>query len=134
MVQAIQQHDRRRLITVGLMLVDMHQTRPEEAAGFPPAEIAAEVDYLSLHLFPEKGQVDLAMDVLGRYRTRKPLVIEETYPLKCGVPEFQTFLERSRGVAQGWLGFYWGQTPEQLKDATTPANSAPYAGWRCFER
>jgi hypothetical protein len=112
----------------------MHQARPEEAAGFPPAEIAPEVDFLSLHLFPEKGQGDLAMDVLGRYRTGKPLVIEETYPLKCGVPEFQTFLERSRSVAQGWLGFYWGQTPEQLKGATTPAEQRTLRWLELFRR
>jgi hypothetical protein len=122
MVEAIRRHDQRHLVTVGLMLVDMHAGKPEEATGLVPSKIAGDLDFLSVHLYPEKGQPDLALETLRRYRTGKPLLVEETYPLRCGVAELQSFLERSRGIAQGWLGFYWGQTPEELRGASAPAD------------
>jgi hypothetical protein len=50
------------------------------------------------------------------------VLIEETYPLRCSVPELQAFIERSRSIASGYLGFYWGQTPEQLKDSIAPGD------------
>jgi hypothetical protein len=114
MVQVIRKHDRRHLVTVGLFPVDMHWPKPEEATGFSPSKIAPELDFLSVHFYPGKGEIDLAINTLRRYRTEKPLVIEETYVLNCSFPELQSFLERSRGIAQGWLGFYWGQTPADL--------------------
>lgn len=118
MVQAIRKYDRRHMVTVGLFPVDMHWPKPEEAAGFPPSKIARELDFLSVHFYPGKGEVDLAIETLRRYRTKKPLVIEETYVLNCSFPELQDFIERSRSIARGWLGFYWGQTPDELASSS----------------
>jgi hypothetical protein len=113
MVQAIRKYDRQHLVTVGLIWIDTG--KPEEAAGFPPTVVAPEVDFLSVHVYPERGKVDAAIDTLTHYKTGKPLVIEEMYPLKCNLQELGTFVERSHGIANGWLGFYWGKTPEELK-------------------
>jgi hypothetical protein len=38
------------------------------------------------------------------------------------VPELRAFIERSHSIASGYLGFYWVQTPEQLKDSTAPGD------------
>jgi len=46
-------------------------------------------------------------------------LIEETFPLACGAEEHRRFLEKSRPHAAGWVGFYWGQTPEELKESRT---------------
>jgi hypothetical protein len=42
------------------------------------------------------------------------VVIEETFPLSCGVDELKTFLRASKAVACGWLGHYDGKTLEEL--------------------
>ncbi|SPE43455.1 Glycerophosphoryl diester phosphodiesterase (fragment) [Candidatus Sulfopaludibacter sp. SbA3] len=133
MTQAIRKHDRRHLVTVGIMTGGMKFPHPEEVAGFPPSKLAAEVDYISVHLYPEKGMLDAAIDTLARFKTSKPLVLEETYPLNCGVPEFSAFLARSRGIANGWLGFYWGQTPEQLQGSILPAEKRTHDWLELFQ-
>jgi hypothetical protein len=33
--------------------------------------------------------------------------------------EFEEFIDKSDKVATGWIGFFWGQTPEDLKDPKT---------------
>ena len=40
--------------------------------------------YLAIHMYPEKDQLDTAIDTLTRCRKAgKPVLIEETYPLRC---------------------------------------------------
>ena len=34
--------------------------------------------------------------------------------------ELGQFIEQSKPYASGWLGFYWGQTPEQLRESSEP--------------
>ena len=48
-------------------------------------------------------------------RTGKPVVIEETFPLKCSSGEFSRFLSESRSTASGWIGFYWGKSLDELR-------------------
>jgi Cellulase (glycosyl hydrolase family 5) len=110
MAQAIRKHDRRHLITVGLF--------PENLAGFPPDEIAADVDFVAVHLYPASGKVDIALDSLARYRKGKPVVVEETFPMLCTPAEYADFVRRSRSVASGWFSFFWSLTLEDLKGRT----------------
>jgi hypothetical protein len=49
------------------------------------------------------------------------VVIEETFPLNCKIEEMAEFLKASRAHASGWMGFYWGQTPEELAVIKTPS-------------
>ncbi len=55
-------------------------------------------------------------------------MIEEIFPLKCDLEELATFIERSRSIANGWIGFYWGQAPEELKGSREPRDQL-MLGW-----
>lgn len=47
------------------------------------------------------------------------MVIEETFVHKCSIQEFEQFLDGSKNVANGWIGFYWGTTPEEYRQMKT---------------
>jgi hypothetical protein len=53
----------------------------------------------------------------------KPVVIEETFPLKCGRDEFRRFLDETKPIADGWIGFYWGKTIEECRESDTIADA-----------
>lgn len=126
---AIRKHDRRHLITVGL--VDWSLDRPGLRSGFVPDKIVGELDFLSVHLYPEKGKTAEALETLRGFAVGKPVVIEETFPLKCSLEEFEGFIRGSRAVASGWLGFYWGKTPAELR-ASQDIGDALLLGWLEF--
>ncbi len=110
---AIRQEDRRHLITVGL--VDWSLDRKGLTSGFVPEKIAEDLDFQSVHIYPERGKVDEALKTLAGFSVGKPVLIEETFPLKCSLVELERFLDESKKEATGWIGFYWGQTPEELR-------------------
>lgn len=110
---AIREVDPNHLVTVGL--VDWSLPRPGLDSAFHPAVIAPELDFLSVHLYPEKGKVSEAIETLKLFNVGKPVVIEETFPLKCSREEFDDFFQRSRAHAAGWIGFYWGRTIEECR-------------------
>ena len=56
LVAAIRKIDPRHLVTVGL--VDWSLDRPGLTSGFVPKVIAPELDFLAVHIYPEKGKVD----------------------------------------------------------------------------
>lgn len=121
LVAAIRRHDPDRLITVGL--VPWSLDRPGLTSGFVPARIAPALDFVSVHLYPESDKLDEAMETLRGFAVGKPVVIEEMFPLKCSVAELELFIERSQAVASGWLGFYWGRTPEEYRPTETIADA-----------
>ena len=123
---AVRKQDRRHLITVGL--VDWSLDRPGLTSGFVPAKVAGALDFVSVHLYPEKGKVAAALETLSGFAVGKPVVIEETFPLKCPLPEFEGFLDESRKTAAGWIGFYWGKTPEECRRSLQIAD-ALMLGW-----
>ena len=114
---AIREKDRRHLITVGL--VDWSLDRAGLTSGFVPDKVTDELDFVGVHLYPEGGKVKEALRTLKGFAVGKPIVIEETFPLKCSMPEFEAFLEGSKKHASGWIGFYWGKTPQELRRART---------------
>ncbi len=120
LADAIRQHDRRHLITVGL--VDWSLDRPGLTSGFPPSKVADELDFLCVHLYPESKKLGHAIDTLKGFQIGKPVVIEETFPLKCSTEEFSEFIVGSREHAAGWIGFYWGKTPAELQQGKTFAD------------
>jgi SAM-dependent methyltransferase len=113
LARAIRHEDPSRLLTVGL--VDWSLPRPGLDSGFHPRVISPELDFISVHLYPERGKVAQAIETLGLFSVGKPLLLEETFPLRCSMPEFNDFMARSRETVSGWLGFYWGKTPEECK-------------------
>src|SRR5262245_46086134 len=62
---AIRKHDKKHLLTVGL--VDWSLDRPGLSSGFVPAKIAGDLDFLCVHIYPEKGKVDKALETLAGF-------------------------------------------------------------------
>ncbi|MCI0683164.1 MAG: cellulase family glycosylhydrolase [Gemmataceae bacterium] len=118
LVRAIRAWDLRHMITVGL--VDWSLDRPGLTSGFVPDKIAGDLDFLCVHIYPKAKKVDEALATLkGFAAVGKPVVIEETFPLRCSMDEFGRFFEQSEKHAAGWIGFYWGKTPAELRRSTT---------------
>ncbi len=117
LVAAIRKVNTRHLITVGL--VDWSLERPGLTSGFVPTKVCEPLDFVAVHLYPEKDHVPHALETLAGFQIGKPVVIEETFPLKCSFDEMRTFLREARGPAAGVISFYWGQTPEELERAGT---------------
>jgi len=113
LVAAIRRQDPRHLITVGL--VPWSLDRPGLTSGFVPEKIVDLLDFISVHLYPESGKLDESLAVLRGFCVGKPVVIEEIFPLRCTVGELEQFIAQSRGSAAGWVGFYWGRTPEECR-------------------
>jgi hypothetical protein len=132
LVASIRRHDCYHLITVGL--VDWSLDKIGLTSGFVPATIVENIDFMSLHLYPSRGKYADDLKTLEGFAVGKPVLIEETFPLKCSQAEFEKFIEGSRGVASGWLGFYWGKPVSELKKSPTIAD-AMMSGWLSyFER
>jgi hypothetical protein len=108
LTDAIRRHDRQHLVTVGFL----------PFADY--ARFADDLDFLSVHVYPEDGQVDAALDLLRRLRQAGPVLVEETFPLRIGADGMRDFLVRSRSLASGWLGFYWGDTPADPRRTRPP--------------
>lgn len=104
MISAIRQNDSVHPITIGML----------PAWGVPPKAVAPMLDFIAVHIYPQAGKVPAALETLKRFEFGKPIVIEETFPLSCGVNDERDFLLKSRGLAAGWLGQYPEQTPDQL--------------------
>ncbi len=117
LTKAIRQHDSRHLITVGL--VDWSLDRPGLSSGFVPEKIVADLDFIAVHLYPEKGKQDAQLETLKGFNVGKPVIVEETFPLKCSAPELGEFMDRSKSLTSGWVGFYWGRTPEECRKSGT---------------
>ncbi len=105
-------HDARHLITVGSL-------RPSSELGyffgFKPGAVAAELDFLSVHIYPEKSKIAEAVASVEEFAAAgKPVVIEETSQLYSGVEGFEDFFSQSKALASGWLGFYFGESPEEM--------------------
>ncbi len=127
---AIREHDRQHLITVGLM---PWVPKWGYLSGFIPETTAPELDFISVHIYPEKGKVDEAISGLKRFAVGKPVIIEETFPLSCSLAEIEAFLDQSRPIACGWMGHYDGQTAEQYEElrrkGTLTLSQAIYKDW-----
>lgn len=133
----VREADPNHLVTVGL--VPWSLQRPGLTSGFVPKAIAGDLDFLCVHLYPEKGKLDEALETLKGFKEGagdKPLVIEEMFSLKCGPDELRTFVERSRSekLAGGWVGFYWGKTLEECKASKTLPDALMAAWLEMFQK
>jgi hypothetical protein len=113
LVGAIRKHDPRRLVTVGL--VDWSLDRPGLTSGFVPVKIADDLDFLCVHLYPQKGKLEEELKTLAGFSVGKPVVIEETFPLHAPLPDFEEFMDASAQTSTGWVGFYWGRSLEECR-------------------
>jgi hypothetical protein len=126
LVAAIREHDRHHMITVGL--VPWSLDRPGLSSGFVPEKIAPHVDFVAVHIYPESGKLDKSLETLNGFAVGKPVVIEETFALTCSAEEWREFVDKSRGTASGWMGFYWGKTAADCKKSGTIPD-AMMAAW-----
>jgi hypothetical protein len=110
---AIRRVDRRHLVTVGL--VDWSLDRPGLTSGFVPEKVAGNLDFVAVHLYPESGRLEEASLRLKGFSIGKPVVVEETFPLRCSTEELAAFITSSRKDAHGWISFYWGKPPKELR-------------------
>lgn len=108
MTKAIRQQDQRHVITLGML--------PISGPAMVKA-VAQHLDFLCIHEYPKSGKLDESLKHLKVFDVGKPLVVEEMFPLNCNAAELREFIEKSSPPACGWIGFYWGQTPAELKQA-----------------
>ena len=113
LIAAVRKADKRHLVTVGL--VDWSLDRKGLTSGFVPDKVTEKLDFVSVHLYPEAGKLDEATKTLKGFSVGKPLVVEETFPLKCSPKELDEFIGRTEKDAAGWVSFYWGKPPEELR-------------------
>ncbi|MFM7056177.1 MAG: cellulase family glycosylhydrolase [Planctomycetota bacterium] len=116
LVTAIRQTDSRHLITVGL--VDWSLARPGLTSGFVPAAIAPQLDFISVHHYPEPDKLTATTELLQGFQTGKPLVVEETFPLKCSPEQLEHIARRVPNIS-GWISFYWGRRIDEHEPQTS---------------
>jgi hypothetical protein len=126
LVAAIRKQDSRHLVTVGV--IPWVLVFPKAKPLFYSREVAGNLDFASVHFYPESGKIDWALTALAAYDIGKPLVIEEMFPLQCSAEELETFIDGSRKIADGWIGFYWGKTLEECR-RSKELSDALTAGW-----
>ena len=127
LVAAIRKIDSRHLITVGM--VDWSLDRPGLTSGFVPDKVSENLDFISVHIYPESGKMDESLETLKAFAAvGKPVVIEEIFLLKCKVSELEIFINESRRHASGWIGLYWGTPPQEL-DASRSIGEALTVQW-----
>jgi hypothetical protein len=132
LVQGIRQVDRKHLVTVGL--VPWSLDRPGLTSGFVPQAVAPDLDFISVHIYPEQGKLEEALATLAGFAVGKPVVVEEIFPLRCSIRELEQFLDRSTKWACGWIGFYWGKTPEECRVSPTIADQVTYQWLMLFQK
>ena len=111
MTRAIRAEDPARLITVGLLPWVQGWGH---LCGFLPERVAPHLDFMSVHIYPDRKKLNEADEALQRVTAGKPVVIEETFALSCSTPELENFLRGSRQRACGWIGHYDGTPLEEL--------------------
>lgn len=113
MTAAVRRHDRRRLITVGV--IPWVLVWPTAKPLFYSPEVAENLDFASVHFYPKSGEIDKALSALKAYNIGKPVVVEEMFPLTCSGHDLRQFItaSSSTGYAQGWISFYWGRKPDE---------------------
>ncbi len=129
LVSAIRKHDRRHLVTVGIIPWAFHFYPKAKKLLFYSEEAGGRLDFVSVHFYPKKGAVDTALKALKVYDIGKPLVIEEMFPLKCSLEELDIFIDRSKETVEGWISFYWGKTIEEYAKDKPGIQSALIKEW-----
>jgi hypothetical protein len=108
MVAAIRKHDRRHLISLGLL-------PNAKDVGFPPKDVTGDLDFICVHMYPRTDKLAEDMKTLESFAIGKPLMVEETFSFSCSAAQLRQFMVDSNAFVAGWIGFYWGKTPAQMR-------------------
>ncbi len=117
--KAIRESGNQSMITVGM--VDWSLDRPGLTSGFIPSQVADPLDFIAVHIYPQSGKLEEAATTLEGFNLGKPVVIEECFPLQCTQEELRRFLKDNESKMNGWISFYWGETPGELATKKTIA-------------
>jgi hypothetical protein len=110
---AIRKYDKRHMITVGV--IPWAHVWPNAKPFFYSEEVGENLDFVSVHFYPKKGENQKALDALAVYDVGKPLVIEEMFPLGCSIEQLDQFIDESKSIADGWITFYWGKELDEYE-------------------
>ncbi|MDR2345683.1 MAG: glycoside hydrolase family 5 protein [Planctomycetaceae bacterium] len=121
LVKAIRSVDQRHLITVGVIPWAIVQANAKPL--FYDPVVAENLDFVSVHFYPESQKIDKALKSLKVYAIGKPIIIAEIFPMKCSIKEMDHFIDCSRSIAQGFISFYWGKTIEEYTQIQSPTIS-----------
>jgi hypothetical protein len=113
MTDAIRKHDAQHMITVGVIpwVFVFGGGQPL----FHSADVGKGLDFVALHFYPQAGELKKALASLAAYDVGKPILIEEMFPLKCGIEQLEQFVTQSANRVDGWISFYWGATASELR-------------------
>lgn len=130
---AIKQHDREALITVGMLPFGAEEGKP--SIGFDGNGMKDVLDLMCVHNYPDAApDFKRAMLVLERFERGKPVVIEEMFPFECKPEELPAFFEKTKPIADGWIGFYWGQGIDELKASNEKVDVMLRESLQIFQR
>ena len=129
---AIRTHDKNHMITVGA--IPWAHTWPNAKPLFYSLEVSRNLDFVSVHFYPRKDEVEKALKALAVYNVGKPIVVEEMFPLRCGLDELNTFIDGSRKIADGYIGFYWGKRLDLDTEKKGDLAAAIIGGWLKYFR
>ena len=127
LVAAIRKHDKRHMTTVGV--IPWALIWPNAKPLFYSKEVGENLDFVSVHFYPKKDEVENALKALAVYDVGKPLVVEEMFPLRCSIEELDAFIDGSRNIADGWISFYWGKSIEDYSTGDIDIAGAMMKSW-----
>jgi hypothetical protein len=131
---AIRAEDPRHLVTVGLVHWSL-DIPGVMSSGFAPEKIADTLDFICVHLYPGKEKEKDPIETLTAFaKPGKPVVVEETFPLWSSLEDFDRFIDASRPLVAGWIGFYWGKSPEELRESQSIHDMIMLRWLEYFER
>jgi len=98
LVTAIRSEDERHLIAVGV--IPWATVWPNAKPLFYDPAVAENLDFVSVHFYPEKQKIEEALPALKVYAIGKLLVIAEMFSMKCSIEEMDRFIDGSKPHAR----------------------------------
>jgi hypothetical protein len=111
MTQRIRKVDDRHLITLGII------PWPAGKPIFYDPQVAAGLDFTSIHLYPRPEKRADGKQILQKYQVGKPLVVTEIFPIHASPKSVTDFIRDHADMTAGWYSFYWGTTVEEYRQA-----------------
>lgn len=123
---AIREVDDEALLTVGV--IPWAYTFQGAKPLFHGPEAGKPLDFVAVHFYPKKDDVEGALEALRVYEVGKPLIVEEIFPLAAGLEDTGAFMDGAEDIVDGWISFYWGKTIEE-NEAAGDIKGAIVAAW-----
>lgn len=104
--EPIRRRDPDALVTVGV--IPWAFVWPNAKPIFYSPEVAKNLDFASIHVYPKSGALEKELAALAVYDVGMPLVIEEIFPMTCSMKEFDQFIDAASPKVDGWMSHYFG--------------------------